>query len=580
MVPAWVRVGLAALLLVAFAAPPAASAHQEVPEGVQILVVLDVSGSMGDYVFSEDLPVEIQQVREQIADIEAQRDEIDASAEVVALRDHLDQLSQDSDLAAATEAFDTVSADLDAWLAGSGFEGLFETTTALRERLSELGCNEFLFASIVSSATPEDADGWIDMACGAALDEADRPSIHALVPFLADPDYQELNQDQQAAYAAVEVRRDELGLPALEVDLYQMLDGVGYYDLDDQLTDLENDLDDLATNGGFPRKLELAQMAVHTLLDLSRLDQASGGMETSLGLAIFSTEAELRHEMTTDLDAVGDEIDDLLPLDQTNIGAGMTVALDELERLRDPSRPAAIILLSDGHSNEGMPIAEILQTIPRLADDLDAIVCSAGFATAEEEVDVDLLRGLAEETDGEYLFVTHGEQLTSFFVACRQSLVGSVVERTIGTATAVPVEAGRITVPGDSCELNAVVSYSEAAPEVRLVDPSGAEAAPSVGRSDNVLLLTVADPASGVWVAEASSTTGDLLFSLVLSTEACAEAPAATVTTVAPPPVEDGGGSSAGLIIALVVVVLAGAGAAVLLVLRTRSKQGPENAPV
>lgn len=570
MFPARVRVGLGALLLMVVAAPTTASARQEAPEGVQILVVLDVSGSMGDFVFSEDLPVEIQQVRDLIADIETRRDEIDAGAEVIALRDRIGQLKQDSDLTAATEAFDTVSADLDEWLADNGFQGFFTTTTALRERLADLGCNEYLYASIMSSATPEDADGWIDMACGAALDEAGRRSIHALVPFLADPDYQELNQEKQAAYAAVDARRDELGLPALEVEVYQMLDGVGYYDLADQLTDLESDLDALATNSGFPSKLELAQMAVHTLLDLSRLDQASGGMETSLGLAIFSTEAELRHEMTTDLDAVGDEVDGLLPLDQTNLGAGMTVALDELERLRDPNRPAAIILLSDGHSNEGMPIADILQTVPRLAGDLDAIVCSAGFATTEEEVDADLLRGLAEQTNGEYLFVTRGEQLTSFFVGCRQSLVGSVVERTIGTATAVPAEAGRITVPGGSCKLNAVVSYSEEPPEIRLVDPSGSDATALVSRSDNVLLFTVADPSAGVWVAEASSMTGDLLFSLVLSTEACAEPPPTTTATTGTTPPTDDGGGGAGLIIALVVVLLAGAGAVAFLVLRRR----------
>ncbi len=561
----------AAVLLVGVLALPAVSAQQEMPEGVQIVVVLDVSGSMGDYVLSEDLPLEMQQLRDQIADVEARIDALDTDPEVVDLRDQIDLAEADPDFVAATETFDLATAALSEWLDDGGFGSYFDVTDALSGKLDALGCNPFLFSSIISSASFDEADGWVDLACGTVtITDADRTSIYDLVPFLDDPDYQALNQTQMDAYDALDGISRALGLPDLQVQVFQILDAAGYYDLMDQVTPLEDDLADMARRNGYPQKLELAQLAANTLLDLSTLDLAAGGMETSLGLAVFSTEAELKHPMTTDFDAVRSDIDRLVPLEQTNLGGGMTVALDELEAQRDPDSPAAIILLSDGHSNEGMSISEILATIPQRADDLDAVVCSAGFATSEEEVDADLLRGLAEETGGEYLFVTQGEQLTSFFVACRQSLFGTVVERTTGTAAAAPSEAGTIEVPDGSCQLSAVVSFLDTAPEVRLLDPDGAAAPATLQETGNVLLLTVDDPVPGSWSAQVSSPAGDLLFSLVLSTEACATPPTTTATTVVVAPSTDEGGGSAGLIIALVAVLVVGGGAVVFLVLRRR----------
>jgi len=50
---------LAFLMIGALAIPFASALQQEPPDHVQLFVVLDVSGSMGDYVFSEDLPQEI-----------------------------------------------------------------------------------------------------------------------------------------------------------------------------------------------------------------------------------------------------------------------------------------------------------------------------------------------------------------------------------------------------------------------------------------------------------------------------------------------------------------------------------------
>ena len=566
-----------AVLVIGALAIPFASAHQQgSPDHVQLFVVLDVSGSMGDYVFSEDLPQEISGLRTRIADIEEQIEEIEIGPQVVALQDQIEQLANDPMVAAAQDAFNGANEDLDEWITGAGIgDRLGDLYDAVRVGLGDIGCDEFLFANIVTSATPEEVDEWIDFDCGdTTVSDDDRDSIRAIVPFIADPEYQTLNQAQRDAFAEVDAAREAIGINALEMQLLQLFEDLGLYDLSERLDGLEADLEDFIEQQGFPIKLELAQLAVHTLLDLSRLGQVAGNVDTTLGLAIFSTEAELRHEMTQDLDAIADEIDVLVPLDRTNLGGGMTVALDELERLRNPEYPAAIILLSDGHSNEGMPIAQILDAIPRRAGEHDTVICSAGFATTEDEVDADLLRGLAEETDGEYQFVTRGEELTSFFLACRQGLLGSVVERTTGVASVQPAEAGRIEVPSGSCTLTAVVAFVDEAPELRLIDPDGAAAVPVVQQDGSVQVMTVQNPAPGSWTADSVSPVGDLLFSLVLSTEECAEPPATTavVTTQATNPETDGGGGT-GLIIVLAIVLLGGAGAAVFFFLRKRSSE-------
>ncbi len=574
----------AVVMLVAGGAAAPAGARQDPPEGVQIVVVLDVSGSMEDFVFSEEIPAEIRDVIDQIADLEDQLLAIEADPQLAALEDQIDQAESDPDLVAAEEAFDAASLATRTWLSDQGFgDGLADVYTAVQEGLAELGCNEWLMANIVKSADFEEVDTWLDVACpGVDLSEEQRQSIYDLVPFIDDAEYQALNAAEGQTFAAFDALRIALGISELDLQAFQLREQLGYFDIQDQVNTLEADVDDLARRQGFSIKLELAQLAVETLLDLSRLDQVAGDLDTSMALAIFSKDAELRREFTADLDAISDAVARLRPLETTNLGGGLTVALDELERVRDPQRPAAIILLSDGRSNEGMPIADILAQIPQRAGDLEATICSAGFATTEDEVDADLLRGLADETDGEYLFVTRGEELTSFFLACRQGLLGSVVERITGVASAEPREAGRIDVPANSCELSAVVSFLDVVPDVRLLDPSGAPAEAEAQQGDNVRLLTVQDPAAGSWVAEVTSPEGDRLFSLVLSTQECAEpattttAAAATTTeavtaTAAAAGAESGGGGGAGPILVIVIVVLAVGGAALVFVLRRRS---------
>ncbi len=581
-------VGLA-LLLIGGLATPIAVAQQDAPDGIQIFVVLDVSGSMSDFVFAEELPVEIVDIQNQISDLEAQAEAMENDPQILDLEEQIADLEADPAIPAAEAEFREAVAALDDWLADNGLGDQREISEAIQARLAELGCDEFIFANIVRAADVAEIEGWIDFACpDVDLTEEERQSIIDLASFIEDPEFQRLMEEQNAAFEVANGIREDLGINALETRVFTLLNDMGYYDIRDQARELEADLDDFARQQDFPIKLELAQLAAHTLLDLSRLDQVTGDVETSLGLAVFSTNAELRHEMTNDLDAIADEIDLLQPLERTNLGGGMTVALDELERLRDLEQPAAIILLSDGHSNEGMEIPEILDVIPRRADDLDVSICSAGFATTEEEVDADLLRGLAEQTNGEYLFLTRGEELTSFFLACRQGLVGTVVEQAAGLALTEPAEFGRIDVPENTCELSAAVAFVDLSPRVELVDPSGNPVPANARESGNLQLLTIADPAPGTWSAQVSTLHEDTLFSLVLSTEECPEPPptatttaapttsAATTTTVAaaPPPEEDGG--SPALIIVLIVVLVGAGGAAVFFFLRRRRPAAEE----
>ena len=192
-----------------------------------------------------------------------------------------------------------------------------------------------------------------------------------------------------------------------------------------------------------------------------------------------------------------------------------------------------VILLSDGHANVGLSSSEILAVIPPRANDHDIILCTAGFADIESEVDFVLLEGLAFQTNGEYLFTNSGTELGSFFAACREAAAGKeLAGQMTGIIDAGDVrEVGGVEIERNTCVLNLMLNFLSGNPKIELVDPEGEvvttkREGTSYQTRNQVQLLSVENPPAGEWTINISNQDGedmDAAFSLVVSTNPCDE---------------------------------------------------------
>jgi hypothetical protein len=272
----------------------------------------------------------------------------------------------------------------------------------------------------------------------------------------------------------------------------------------------------------------------------------------------------------------------MTPLYQTNIGDSLIMGLNELESNEDPDIPQLLILLSDGHANVGMTSSEILALIPPRANEHDIIICTAGFADIETEVDFVLLEGLAYETNGEYLFTNSGAELASFFTACREAAVGKELA---GQMTGIVIaedfiEAGRVDIPANTCDLSLSLNFLSGMPAIELIDPTGKGIDPSqIGVSyqsqNQVQLLSVENPPAGEWIInlENQDSEGeDAVYSLVISTNPCdGPAPEIDQDSAAELPYFISDEGMQGIMIRVVMgMVLLGGATAYLIVIRQR----------
>lgn len=119
----------------------------------------------------------------------------------------------------------------------------------------------------------------------------------------------------------------------------------------------------------------------------------------------FNSWARLRQGLTTDRDAVKAAIDQVGDSGGTNIGAGVDVALDELERGDDDERAQIVILLTDG-------VGSYSHTLTERAGDAGVTIYTIGLGSG---VDDRLLREIAERTGGSYYPVAVAEDLPDVF---------------------------------------------------------------------------------------------------------------------------------------------------------------------
>ncbi|MFP5333733.1 MAG: VWA domain-containing protein [Actinomycetes bacterium] len=119
----------------------------------------------------------------------------------------------------------------------------------------------------------------------------------------------------------------------------------------------------------------------------------------------FDHWARLTQPLTSDKDALKAAIDRIDDWGGTNIGAGVSVGLNELARGDEPGRAQIMILLTDGEGSYS-------HTLTDRAAAAGVTIYTIGLGRA---VDATLLRGIAERTGGQYYAVANAADLPEVF---------------------------------------------------------------------------------------------------------------------------------------------------------------------
>lgn len=501
----------------------AASHSQTDSENViQIVLVLDVSGSMDTEVFTGIVP-------EDLLSLLLRRGEIESDPEFQRLQEQVQEAEENPEIAAAKAEWEQARQKLDDWMRAEYGRDTSEVSQEVHDLLADAGCDDSMDQAIVTVGNLEQLDFSLNAVCPEEdVTEDLRQGVLDLLPYLDDPEYQELRQEWKAAFESYDDLLEEAGYQSAREQLEDIKTSTGY-------DEVQEEIDRLVEKYNIPTRLDLAKSAAVNLIDLSRLDKANTGRDSRLGLVTFTTQAQLEHSLSLDHETLKGLIRGLQPQHRTNIGDGLTIGLNELDRNLDPDQPMLIILLSDGHTNEGMTSSEILGAIPPRANDMDVTICTAGFADVETEVDFVLLEGLAQKTEGEYLFTNSGAELGSFFVACREAAVGKdLAGQMSGVVEAGDLsEAGRVEIEPHTCELDATLNYLSGSPQIQLVNPEGqtvdpAENGASFQERNQIQLFSVENPLSGQWILKVSNEDAGgetAAYSILVSTTPC-EGPA------------------------------------------------------
>ena len=191
-----------------------------------------------------------------------------------------------------------------------------------------------------------------------------------------------------------------------------------------------------------PDRMTAAKRAAEAFVD---------SLPSKLRVAVvaFSDSASVVSPLAVDRAQTRQAIRTLQPIRGTAIGEGLAAALGEIERERSDGEdvPAAVLLLSDGESNQGRPSQEVAQD----AEAMNVPVYTVGVGTVGATLEylgrilpVDLdeaeLQAIGEITDAAYFRTADAASLQAVY-ADLGSKLGFVTEKREATAAAAGIAA-------------------------------------------------------------------------------------------------------------------------------------------
>jgi hypothetical protein len=505
----------------------------------QIMLVLDVSRSMGSLVLPGELPADLAALRTQI-------EQVENDLEYLRLSQELNDILASPKVEAAYQAWSEASTAIDSWLSNNGYgPNQFAISDYVAALLADYGCDASYDAFVAySSGSLAELDEKLAVACpSVTLNETQQQAIRDVVAYVEHPDYQSLRAAETERFEAYTEVRNALNYQEVREQFKTVQENSNY-------NELQAEFETLAAAEDIPSRLDLVKLAAQALLDLSRLDTLASGRESPIGVVDFSNSAALLQPLTTDYGLIKGQIDTLQPLYETNIGTGLDTALTELAQNGDPNQPAAIILFTDGQNNVGAPTEQMLAQVPGQAKEMGVNICTVGFGNQESDIDTGFMRSLAEATGGQYLFATTAEELVSFFIACRQGVVSRLVDQFAGVIRqGETVEAGRIEVREDVGELTLTFNYLQGRLSIELVDSEGnvidaSYSGFTIEQGEGIQRVTITNPRPGEWSVRVTANEAPpdgVVYNIVINTEASptpTPTPAEVPATPTPLPAE------------------------------------------
>jgi len=262
----WVLILLITLVLTPqamFAAPSAQSGTEEM---IQIVLVLDVSGSMGTRVYTGIVP-------EDLLSLLLRMDELRNNSQYIELTEQLEEAEKDPDVAAAKEDWLDAFQELSDWITEEHHISLPGNQAIIRTVLKSASCDDSSDQAISTAGNTEQIEFYLNADCPAgAVTDALLVEVVDLVPYLDDPQYQALREAWQEAYQVYDETLEASGFSSFSQQLED-------YKASGEYQQVQMEIDRLVEVYSIPSRLELAKTAAINLIDLSRLDKNNTGID-------------------------------------------------------------------------------------------------------------------------------------------------------------------------------------------------------------------------------------------------------------------------------------------------------------
>lgn len=269
-------------------------------------------------------------------------------------------------------------------------------------------------------------------------------------------------------------------------------------------------------------KIESAKKAALQFIEQVANEPRQPGSSHMIGVVTFSDDASVVCPLTDNYNQAKNTIIRLGTLASTNLGAGLTVALRELDKLPGLAK-RFIILLSDGMTNTGLSREQILARPVAEARAKRICIHAVGFGDPGD-IDEDFLKKVAQQSGcGTYHYAASGFELFGTYIKIRHAMLGSnrIVEFSSGSSPVrmlpghtAALGAFQLTAPAQ--ELHYTLAWSELGRmRALLVDPSGRQVTTTypnttIYSGNGFMHITVFSPQPGTWTASAAAITSFL----------------------------------------------------------------------
>ena len=226
-----------------------------------------------------------------------------------------------------------------------------------------------------------------------------------------------------------------------------------------------------------------------------------------VGVISFSSTATINVHLTSDFDYAKKEIKKIIEGGWTSFGAGLSLALQEFEANGRKDSAWAILFLSDGWHNT----APAPEPYVKECENLGIPIYTIGLGNTPADVNEDLLRWMAEETGGKYLFAPSLHELENIFIRfsleatgykISAEFTGIVSEGQTVIAGTFDVEPNtdriRITLNWPGSDLDLVIIRPDGTQVNFLIDPDVIYSG-SVAKPEWAILLA---PQTGTWTVK------------------------------------------------------------------------------